>query len=178
MSPVSKWVLVCTSFIFAGGFIWAGIYVGHLSPRGPAPMYVLAAICGVAGVLLLRVRSIPFDEGEEVIAAQLAAPSPPFRQQDQSRIATASNADDADDADVRDVDLTKLSPAGCALCLSTIPVCIIGCGIVAVVAPNFMDEKSTQKLVGYFACGLAAAYFIAGRFVLKALGFTFLHKRR
>jgi hypothetical protein len=175
MSPVSKWVLVCTSFFFAGGFFLAGIYAGDLSPRGPAPMYVIAAICGVAGILLLRVRSIPFEEGNEVVVAQRAAQSPQPGQHYRQQPVTAS---DPDDADVRDVDLTKISPAGCALCLSTVVVCLVGCGIVAVVAPAFLDEKSTKKLIGYFACGLAAAYFIAGRFVLKRLGFTFLRKRR
>ena len=175
MSVVFKWLLVCTSFFFAGGFLWLAIYAGHVFPKGPAPFYIIAAVCGIAGLCFLSVRPIPFEGG---IMPQAALPARSMDGDHSDGSAVHEQTEDLDDVSVHGMDLTRISPAGCMLCVTTAIVFFFAAGAAAVFAPAMLENRATQKIVGWSILGVGAVYFIVGRFVLKILGFTFMRKRR
>lgn len=175
MSPVFKWMLVCTSFCFAGGFVYLAVFLGHVFPKGPAPFYIIGAVCGAAGLFFLSVRPIPFDGG---IKPQTVPPPQPMEVEHGTRSSIPRQDEDLDDVNVYDMDLTRISPAGCLLCLSSVVVMLMVAGILAVFAPDLLADRAPKKVAGAIMVGAIAAYFFAGRFILKKLGFTFMRKRR
>ena len=151
MSPFAKWSIVLAAGFFAIAFALAGVYAGHLSPRGPAPMYVLAAICAVGAFFALRAKPIKDIPGVVTSSNPNAMPGVV-----NSANAGASNVSDHN-VDVAAMDLTKLSAAGCGLILSTVIIAFILMTIAAVGLPELFEDRREIRVVGivvFFGLGV------------------------
>jgi hypothetical protein len=168
MHPVLKWLLALASFSFASIFIWLGISWGPFLKQGGGPFYVTAAFGIIVCWYAVCVRSIPIGQSLESDDSTASSPENPLSRQ----------AEDLDDASVWDVDLMRVSPAGCFLCVTTAIVLFLSAGAAAVFPPGMIENRATEKIVGWSILGVGAAYFLMGRYILKQFGFTFLRKRK
>lgn len=155
MSRIAQ-VSLLGAFAFSTlGFLAIGKFLGPELPAGATPFYVLAGICGVAGVFVWS----PWNAKQ--------------RAKDRRKIA---ESEPEESASPYQFDLTKLTGAGWLLFLVSGSVALsIAIGF-SVMNQGAAANPRTRKVVAAIGLALAGAVFYAGRWWLQRMGIPLMKR--